>query len=430
LRLLLYGNTCNVNYVIAKYVRRAGVDTQLLVDSTVLLHRPESEDPALRGNYPEWIRDIGEIDFERLLLFPGRRHELVGLLSDCDALIVSGFAPVVAQWTGKPYVFAGYGGDFDLYASREYPRMAARQAIPRNPLKGVAHVALALWLNRLQRKGLQAAARVNYRIPGQYSGTDRLMKDLGLDRRRIYIPLPLNTDKYSPDPGASDARDLRGSLGGDVLFFSPTRHLWGRLPPGRYVAEFKNNHLFIMAFARLCHQERVDGRLVLVNKGPTFSDSMELVRKLGIQEKVVVVWEMARADLITYYRAADAVLDQVAKGGMGATSLEALSCGTPLISYVKDLTAGYGEQPPVLSADSEEAIFGHMVRLAREPAWRTEIGHQSREWLVKYHSGPSVASRYVDLFEKLLMERQDNRRSFPQPGTRGDPTGCKTLQRS
>src|SRR5687768_12327610 len=57
MKVALYGNVCNNFYTLAKALRNElNIDAHLYLNDEIdVQNRPESDDPELKDNYPEWI---------------------------------------------------------------------------------------------------------------------------------------------------------------------------------------------------------------------------------------------------------------------------------------------------------------------------------------------------------------------------------------
>jgi len=93
--------------------------------------------------------------------------------------------------------------------------------------------------------------------------------------------------------------------------------------------------------------------------------------------------------LTEYLRAADCLLDQFKIGYYGATALEAMSCGLPVIMRL--ITEQYDAlcptgAPPVINSKTPDEVCTALERLANSPQLRQEIGQESRRWIEKNHS--------------------------------------------
>jgi hypothetical protein len=62
--------------------------------------------------------------------------------------------------------------------------------------------------------------------------------------------------------------------------------------------------------------------------------------------------------------------------------------------------------PPVLQADSAEAVAAHLAKLAQEPPWREEAGRRSRRWFVENHGSDFLRERYMDVLAAVAARKR------------------------
>jgi phosphoheptose isomerase/glycosyltransferase involved in cell wall biosynthesis len=151
----------------------------------------------------------------------------------------------------------------------------------------------------------------------------------------------------------------------------------------------------IEAFARLVDQHDWSGGRLLIVGGesetpdpgltPELGRLMTLTRTLGVDDRVSFVGRRGRADLRTYYSAADVFVTTPWYEPFGITPVEAMACGTPVVGAdvggirfsVLDGETGYLVPPrdPVAVAERVARIVGAPVlheRLSRQAIARAE----------------------------------------------------------
>jgi glycosyltransferase involved in cell wall biosynthesis len=374
LRINLYGNVCNNAYLVAKFLRRRGVDAHVFIERG-FPWLPHHDDPELESRYPEWIHLVGDLRWRRYGLFD---RAFVRRLGECDLIHTFYWGPIWARKTGRPFVFQSYGGDL-----RNLPFMT----------DSLHHRYLAA----RQRRGILAAdlvARPNLNI------TDEAVRRLGLTRV-TYLPLPLDAERFRPLPPADVAR-ARERYGVDWLFFHPTRQCWVEGDKG---VTWKANDRVFRAFARFLRDTRRKALLLAVAHGPDVAASQRLVEELGIEDAVRWIAPVARHELVTLYNAADLVLDQFGRGDFGAIAPEAWACGRPVVINVKRHPDFPAEPPPALVAETEQDVYETLVARTTSREALREIGARAREWIMTYQHGDAVITRYVECHERVLATR-------------------------
>jgi glycosyltransferase involved in cell wall biosynthesis len=158
----------------------------------------------------------------------------------------------------------------------------------------------------------------------------------------------------------------------------------------------------LRAFAR-AGADAPEAVLVCAGWGADIERSKQLIADLGIGERVrLLSYAMSKARLRRHYRAADIVADQFTVGSYGGSSLEAMSCGRPLLIHLApERFTGPFSLPPVVNVSDTEAIAAELARLFADPESRARVGSQAREWTVANH-GPVLVQRTLDLCRAVI----------------------------
>ena len=257
-------------------------------------------------------------------------------------------APYLAYLANRPYVAAQTGGDFWFEASR-------------NDSFGL-----------LQRRSYQTASAILATNPWAYSTVRRF----GF-HHAIYAPLIVDTEAYAP--GASPIRQIwQQEVGGD--FFA--------LVTARIDRRWKASHVGIEGFLQFA-RSHPHARLVLVGWGEDSAADIEELKKGGLEGRFVQLPVSGKRKLIEYLRAADCLIDQFAIGYYGATALESMSTGLPVIMNVLreqyDALCPTGS-PPVLSAATPSEVASQLERIAVDKEQHHHFSTASRRWVEQNHS--------------------------------------------
>jgi glycosyltransferase involved in cell wall biosynthesis len=307
---------------------------------------------ALSASVPvtRWLKDK-ELPFRQsdmllwpgLFLFAGFLRQLQGY--DC---LFAAQCPFLAYLANKPYLTAQTGGELWFEASR-------------NDSFGI-----------LQRRSYRNSSAILATNPWAYSNARRF----GF-RHVIYAPLIIDTEAYSPGP--SPARQIwQEQVGGE--FFA--------LVTARIDRRWKASHIGIEGFVRFA-QSHPEARLVLVGWGEDSAADIEELNKNGLKGRLVHLPVSGKRKLTEYLRAADCLIDQFAIGYYGATALEAMSTGLPVIMNV--LSKQYDQlcptgSPPVLHATTPSEVADQLERLAARREQAHQFSTDSRLWIERNHS--------------------------------------------
>jgi glycosyltransferase involved in cell wall biosynthesis len=301
---------------------------------------------------------------EQILLWPEYMPYLptIEALSRYDSILVSQF-PFLGFLSGRPYLFGQIGGEIWFEAARNDTfGILTRRAIGAS---SVVLVSNPITLAHARRYGFH---------------------------NLLYVPLPLDEDVYSP--GDDDIRDeWRDRMGGD--FFVLTSMRMDR--------HWKGAELALEGFARFA-LHAPQARLLVLGWGEDIEFARSRMVQLGLQDRVFFLPTVGKKRLVRYLRAADLVIEQFVLGYYGASGLEAMACGKPVIMRIEreqyDALIDVGA-PPILQAQDELAVEGHLRRLYEDRALCRRIGEQTREWFLAAQSSKRWSKVYAVLLEAI-----------------------------
>jgi len=421
-RILHIGNIANNAYNNVKFLRRKGIEADVLCyDYTHVMAQPEWEDAEFDGQPDEFHPDWGRLDLgtfqrpdwffqhERRRLFKGQFH-LEALAR--DPALLGRCATAYRTYRASPsdpkprftdllrvylhrHRFIRWFEGYDLIQAYATEPIHAWLFGAGRPYVAFEHGTMreipfedSGW-GRLLSVAYRQAGKVIITNPDVITSAQRL----GL-KNFLFIPHPVDETKYRPR--ATPLRQhLESRCQTDLILFSPSRHNWA----------LKGNDLMIRAFARLTTSKSCKPVLILCAWGQEVTRSRRLIDELGIARQVVWMPPLNKMKLIDYYNAADVVLDQFTLGVFGTVTPEAMACGKPVVMYFNREVHEwcYAEMPPVVSARTEDDIFERLAELGRDQARRAAIGQASRAWVEKYHGWELVADRQIAIYRELLQ---------------------------
>ncbi|MBT9585627.1 hypothetical protein IV102_19960 [bacterium] len=404
IRIAFYGNLCNNLFQICCGLRNfSSVDAHLFIDGGLgdLQQMPENDDHQLKRGYPHWIHPIPSTDPVKLLLAPWRAP-LLKHLDNFDALVVSGYGPMLAQFTRIPSFFLTAGGDltqwpFPFRYPRLYPAWRHR----------LGQVFRGLW----QRRGIRHCEEVWTQPFGPFQNA---LEHLSIAREKIslqYFPLMLDTQKFSLLPLenlSGQARWLR--LAHDFVIFHPSRLMILDDKERQHTGDWKANDRLIRGFAKFRRQTpHLRSVLALIHR-PASRDmqiARELIRQLQIEDGVVWLrptrsFGFSREELVELYSASDVVADDFGAGWFGSIVVEALSIGRPVVTYVDEqVMSQLYPYHPLVNARLPDEIAAALVHLSQQPHLRQELGLKGRQWVEEFHSYDGAGKIYSRRFDEL-----------------------------
>jgi glycosyltransferase involved in cell wall biosynthesis len=345
-----------------------------VVEGSVLLPAPEPlpnvvlrqamETPATAWPPPEIPAFIRQFD---LLTWPNYFGFLPALtaLQSCSALFAAAHGVYLAYLSRRPYLAAQTGGDLWLEASRNDA------------------------LGNLQRRSYGRASAILATNPWAYANARRF----GF-RHVLYVPLLVDTSAYAPGPSAARA-EWQSQVGGDFFV----------LVTARLDRTWKGSHIGLEGFARFATRHP-GARLIVIGWGEHDPDLVAELDRQGLQGRYVRVPTSGKRKLQDYLRGADCVIDQFVVGYYGATALEAMATGTPVVMRLEraqyDAICPTGA-PPVLDAATAGETDQQLERLFESADERASRSAASRQWVVQNHSVDAWGAHYRALLNAVAV---------------------------
>jgi glycosyltransferase involved in cell wall biosynthesis len=249
--------------------------------------------------------------------------------------------------------------------------------------------ALALHSRLVLVPALRRAACVL--VPSTHT-RDRLLARLSLDEQRVRL-VPLGVDaRFSP----GDTPDgLLERLGLDGPFVLTVATLQPR----------KNVETALHAFERLV-AAGAEHRLALVGgRGWRDEPLAELIRSSPAAERIVVTGRVGDDELVGLYRAADCFVYPSRYEGFGLPPLEAMACGTPVISSNRtSLPEVVGDAAVLVDPDDVGAIEQALAQLLSSAERRAQLVERGLRRAAEF-SWRRCAELTVEAYRSVLSPR-------------------------
>jgi glycosyltransferase involved in cell wall biosynthesis len=392
------GNIANIGTMRASGLRRhiPGIDLHLPPHDTALMSLPAWEDfdgditelgddpsgrllesplPARTSRLElanDWssktgLRQYPFVELDDMIAWPDHMPYVKGLkvLNQHGALLVSQFLSF-GYLSRKPYIVAPMGGEIWFDAARDDA------------------------LGRITRRSLQKAACVLVSNPITLAHARRH----GINNC-LYLPFVIDEERYKPG-SEPDIRAEWEAMSGGAFFV---------LTSMRLDNQWKGAHIALEGFARFvkaCPQ----ARLLILGWGVDASAAKDRLAQLGIADKVLLLPIVGKKRLARYLRAADALIEQFVLGYFGASGLEAMASGLPVVMRIEkaqyDGLVPEGA-PPVLDADNAASVAAHLQSLFDHPEQRQAIGAETRRWFLSNHASSARWKDYKLLLDAIAM---------------------------
>jgi glycosyltransferase involved in cell wall biosynthesis len=393
------GNLANNLYARAVPLRKAGIDVSIFLHAhdTFVMSQPGWEE--FDGELPDGVADLEDLLTHGIALpevpdvyrypvisdYPTRFENLphfvrftdflrwmnylcnlptLQALQRMDALLTVQ-VPYVAYLSNRPYLVTQMGGDIWYDCSRDDQ------------------------YGHLQRKSFAAASAFLVSNPWSFAHARRF----GM-RHLIYVPLMIDENVYCP--GDTHFRSEWQQRSGGSFFVLSTARLDNF---------YKGSDMAVKGFVEF--SRRVPrARLILMGWGSDKEKHLKQLDECGVRDKVIVLPIAGKRRLVQYLRAADCLLDQFVLGYFGATALEAMACGLPVIMRLErmqyDALCLTGA-PPVLMAETPEQICAALVSLALEPEKQRLASLAHREWFLANHGSTRLTTIYGALLQATAL---------------------------
>lgn len=167
----------------------------------------------------------------------------------------------------------------------------------------------------------------------------------------------------------------------------------------------KNLISLIEAYSEHLNENKTGIKLVLVGKKAWGMSSVEKrAKELGVEDDVIFTGYIDDEDLPSIYNLAEFFVYPSHYEGFGLPVLEALSCGTPVItSNVSSLPEVAGEAAVYVSPDDVRGLKGSLLELEENKALREELSGKALE-RAKLFSWKDTAQKTLDVYRKTLSK--------------------------
>ena len=162
----------------------------------------------------------------------------------------------------------------------------------------------------------------------------------------------------------------------------------------------KNLDRLTQAFSTLAQTYPTHTLVIAGMKGWMYESLFELVRTLGLENRVVFTGFVAETDKPFLIRGAEVFAYVSLYEGFGIPVLEALACGTPtLTSDVSSIPEVTGDAALLIDHSSVQDITAGLERLLADPSLRNELAAKSISQAARF-SWPATAATTLNLYRK------------------------------
>jgi glycosyltransferase involved in cell wall biosynthesis len=234
-------------------------------------------------------------------------------------------------------------------------------------------------------------------VPFTARFADRVLVPSASTRRDLVALAGVRDERITVVPWGVPLEDLVGASTGDVIA------TYGLVDPFLlYVGTIDRRKDYRTLLAALA---RLDPAVRLVIAGTVIAgrtDFPETVRRLGLEPRVTVLGYVPERDLPALYRAARVFVYPSFYEGFGLPVLEAMACGTPVVTYnVTSLPEVAGDAARLLDGPvTPERLADEIGRLVDDAALRRELSERGRAWARRFDWG-RTARLTVEAYEAI-----------------------------
>lgn len=185
-----------------------------------------------------------------------------------------------------------------------------------------------------------------------------------------YLPNPVDSSLFFPKP-------INSSKKKKVLIASNSN--W----------KIKGTDIAIKALSKISKDVEVS----IIQYGKDFQKTLSLSSSLGLKLKILP--KLSHEKLNQYYWEADIVIDRFALGSLGLISLEAISCGRPVLSWV---SSKYPENKSFPLTDLiDEKLIAETILNTPSNLWRRQY-----KFVKEYHNIKKITMQLSSIYHKLI----------------------------
>ncbi len=218
----------------------------------------------------------------------------------------------------------------------------------------------------------------------------KALEDYGVRCPMHIIPTGMEMERFA----SGDGRRFRERLG--IPADRPTLVHVGR------IAHEKNIDFLLRMFVRVV-KRKPETMLVVAGEGPALEHCKSYVESLQLSANVRFVGYLSRdRELPDCYSAGDLFVFSSKTETQGLVLLEAMACGTPVVStaYMGTADIVKPERGARVAPDNEEGFANLVIELLNDPARRHAMTEQAREYAATW-SATAMAHRMADLYQSM-----------------------------
>ncbi len=216
---------------------------------------------------------------------------------------------------------------------------------------------------------------------------------LGLDPKKIRtVPLGVRPE-FAPnqDQVLKSAVRARYNLPDHFLLFV------GLIEPR------KNLPLLLRSYRRVIQQNNPIPLVLVGRKGWMYEQVLDMIANWGLKEQILMTGYVPPDDLPIVYNLADIFIYPSLYEGFGLPPLEALACGTPVITTaVSSMPEHVGQAGLLVPPDDEDALTQAIIRLLNDQELKSRLSILGPQQAAQF-TWTRTARETLQVYEKVLQ---------------------------
>ncbi len=191
-----------------------------------------------------------------------------------------------------------------------------------------------------------------------------LVKFYGVDPEKITVIYPGKDEFFKPVEEEKDLQAIKIRFGVEDGFMLHVGAL----------SEWRNVPRLVEAFSSLGSKHGIKHKLVLVGRQFWGFDLAQVLNKYRLQDAVINLPYVSKEDLRLLYNAADVLIFPSLYEGFGIPAIEAMACGTPVVSSTKAaLPEAVGDAAVLIDPYSTDSIANGVMRILEDQELKDDL---------------------------------------------------------
>lgn len=383
MKVALIGNMNNNHFSMLRYFRDLGVDAYLFKYANEQSHfQPECDTYEIE-KWEKYIIQTPIVDGDFVQYLKYSKKDLFEIFKGYDYYIGNGFSPAYLNKAGiKLNLYIPYSSNieytFRLQVNNLFDKIKEKlvaytqiKALKENV--EIACISDLQTANKAKSFGMKV---INYIIPMVYVNS--------------------STNKHSID--------LRKSYGLTEDTFSVFSHV-SHFNINTFAYSIKQNHILFEGFAKYMDQNpNHNSRLFLLEYGEGVDYSKEIIRKLGIENKVIWLPKMLRKELMGILSQIDIGAGEFGGSLWGGTGWEFLSKGKLFLQYVDSSNEEISKSinapcPEFVNSNDPDYIAKQLSYYYNHRELLIEKAKMLTDWFNE-NAGYDLVKKYIKLIPK------------------------------